>query len=43
MLRFIHIGKTGGSTIHEILKQKNIKFEEYHLDNKSYKPTFTSL
>jgi hypothetical protein len=37
MLRFVHIGKTGGSTIHEILKQKNIKFKEYHL-KKSYKP-----
>ena len=36
MLRFIHIGKTGGSTIHEILKQKNIKFLEYHL-KKQYK------
>lgn len=38
MLRFIHIGKTGGSTIHEILKQQNVNFEEYHLDSKSYKP-----
>ena len=37
MLRFIHIGKTGGSSIHEILKQKNIKFQEYHLNTKSYK------
>jgi hypothetical protein len=36
MLRFIHIGKTGGSTIHEILKQKNINFAEYHL-KKPYK------
>jgi hypothetical protein len=35
MLRFIHIGKTGGSTIHVILKQQNIKFKEYHM-NKNY-------
>jgi hypothetical protein len=36
MLRFIHVGKTGGSTITTILKQKHIKFKQYHF-NKSYK------
>jgi len=36
MLSFVHIGKTGGSTIHEILKQKNIEFIEYHC-HKNYK------
>jgi len=32
-LIFIHIGKTGGGTIEEILKKYNIKFKNYHLRN----------
>ena len=36
MLVFIHIGKTGGSTINNILKEQ-IMFKEYHL-KKEYKP-----
>jgi hypothetical protein len=34
-LAFIHIGKTGGSTIRTILNKKKIKTTEYHL-NKNY-------
>lgn len=36
MLRFIHIGKTGGSTINKILRKAGVSYREYHL-NKSYK------
>ena len=36
MLRFIHIGKTGGTTINRILSNCNIKYKEYHM-KRNYK------
>jgi hypothetical protein len=36
MLRFIHIGKTGGSTLLNIFKDNNLNIPEYHF-NKNYK------
>ena len=37
MLRFIHIGKTGGTTLLHLFKDNNIDIPEYHF-NKNYKP-----
>lgn len=36
MLTFIHIGKTGGTTINSILSNCNIKYKEYHM-KRNYK------
>jgi len=32
-IAFIHIGKTGGTTIHHLLKTKINKYKDYHLNN----------
>jgi len=36
MLRFIHIGKTGGTTLLKLFEDNNVKISEYHF-NKNYK------
>ncbi len=41
MISFIHIGKTGGTTIQQLLRPKIIKYREYHLvKNYSFKYKF---
>jgi hypothetical protein len=36
MLRFVHIGKTGGSTLIKLFEDNNVNISEYHF-NKNYK------
>jgi hypothetical protein len=35
-LSFVHIGKSGGTTIHHLLKENKIDFKEYHMVVKNY-------
>jgi hypothetical protein len=35
-LSFVHVGKTGGTTIYYLLKNNKIDFKEYHMNIKNY-------